>query len=288
MGILGTAMGSQKKERKKKPDELLASVVRETAIPAAVELLRSNTRFVFPSGTAWVMLVLAADAIDGLSKRHGRDEAKGSIIELIGSDQIRTVATAEMLEAEVFGIIPDNETLARMEEYSLLTGANYSWAVVWQQSSGDLLVDLVSDAAFVQACSVAAGTTSLEEAVGKKAWEEHSGLVTETGTVQAVPGSVAVKDEGDAIFDQIPGDEEADESTDNEPVFSDVVDGDEGAGAPMFPEGAAGMDDAGTSLVKAEPEFDGDEVTGYERFDETDSGYGIEDGYQEDAPSAGG
>ncbi|MET9656345.1 hypothetical protein [Streptomyces sp. NPDC006510] len=285
MGILGTAMGSQKKERKKKPDELLASVVRETAIPAAVELLRSNTRFVFPSGTAWVMLVLAADAIDGLSKRHGRDEAKGSIIELIGSDQIRTVATAEMLEAEVFGIIPDNETLARMEEYSLLTGANYSWAVVWQQSSGDLLVDLVSDAAFVQACSVAAGTTSLEEAVGKKAWEEHSGLVTETGTVQAVPGSVAVKDEGDAIFDQIPGDEEADESTDNEPVFSDVVDGDEGAGAPMFPEGAAGMDDAGTSLVKAEPEFDGDEVTGYERFDETDSGYGIEDGYQEDAPA---
>lgn len=285
MGILGTAMGSQKKERKKKPDELLASVVRETAIPAAVELLRSNTRFVFPSGTAWVMLVLAADAIDGLSKRHGRDEAKGSIIELIGSDQIRTVATAEMLEAEVFGIIPDNETLARMEEYSLLTGANYSWAVVWQQSSGDLLVDLVSDAAFVQACSVAAGTTSLEEAVGKKAWEEHSGLVTETGTVQAVPGSVAVKDEGDAIFDQIPGDEEADESTDNEPVFSDVVDGDEGAGAPMFPEGAAGMDDEGTSLVKAEPEFDGDEVTGYERFDETDSGYGIEDGYQEDAPA---
>ncbi|WP_326742906.1 hypothetical protein [Streptomyces sp. NBC_01768] len=278
-------MGSQKKERKKKPDELLASVVRETAIPAAVELLRSNTRFVFPSGTAWVMLVLAADAIDGLSKRHGRDEAKGSIIELIGSDQIRTVATAEMLEAEVFGIIPDNETLARMEEYSLLTGANYSWAVVWQQSSGDLLVDLVSDAAFVQACSVAAGTTSLEEAVGKKAWEEHSGLVTETGTVQAVPGSVAVKDEGDAIFDQIPGDEEADESTDNEPVFSDVVDGDEGAGAPMFPEGAAGMDDEGTSLVKAEPEFDGDEVTGYERFDETDSGYGIEDGYQEDAPA---
>ncbi|MGW0583870.1 hypothetical protein ACWD25_50010, partial [Streptomyces sp. NPDC002920] len=116
MGILGTAAVSQKKERKKKPDELLASVVRETAIPAAIELLRSNTRFVFPSGTAWVMLVLAADSVGGLSKRHGRDEAKGSIIELISSDQIRTVATAEMLEEEVFGIIPTDETLARMEE----------------------------------------------------------------------------------------------------------------------------------------------------------------------------
>jgi len=151
MSILGTATGSHRKERKKKPDELLASVVRETAIPAAVELLRSNTQFVFPSGTAWVMLVLAADEIGGLSKRHGRDEAKGSIIELISSDQIRTVATAEMLEEEVFGIIPTDETLARMEEYSLLTGATYAWAVVWQKPSGDLLVDLVNGATFAQA-----------------------------------------------------------------------------------------------------------------------------------------
>ncbi|MEU9267177.1 hypothetical protein AB0E04_17235 [Streptomyces sp. NPDC048251] len=275
MGILETAAVSRKKERKKKPDELLASVVRETAIPAAVELLRSNTQFVFPSGTAWVMLVLAADSIGGLSKRHGRDEAKGSIIELISSDQIRTVATAEMLEEEVFGIIPTDETFARMEEYSLLTGAKYAWAVVWQKSSGDLLVDLVNDATFAQARFVAAGTTSLAEAVGKKAWEEHSGLVAEagaTGPVTAVLG----EDEGDAIFDEIPGVEGADEGLDDEPLFSDVVDDDEGADAPMFDE-----DDAGTAPVESEPDYDGDEAAGYEGFDETDVGYGIEGDYQE-------
>ncbi|MFJ1733155.1 hypothetical protein [Streptomyces sp. NPDC088254] len=278
MGILGTATGSHRKERKKKPDELLASVVRETAIPAAVELLRSNTQFVFPSGTAWVMLVLAADSIGGLSKRHGRDEAKGSIIELISSDQIRTVATAEMLEEEVFGIIPTDETLARMEEYSLLTGATYAWAVVWQKPSGDLLVDLVNDATFAQARFVAAGTTSLEEAVGKKAWEEHSGLVAEAGaTAPAVLG----EDEGDAIFDEIPGVEGADEGLDDEPLFSDVVDEDEGADAPMFDEGAAGIDDAGTVPVESEPDHDGAEVAGYEGFDETDAGYGVEGDYQE-------
>lgn len=278
MGILGAAAVSQKRERKKKPDELLASVVRETAIPAAVELLRSNTRFVFPSGTAWVMLVLAADEIGGLSKRHGRDEAKGSIIELISSDQIRTVATAEMLEEEVFGIIPTDETLARMEEYSLLTGATYAWAVVWQKPSGDLLIDLVNDATFAQARFVAAGTTSLEEAVGKKAWEEHSGLVAEAGaTAPAVLG----EDEGDAIFDETPGVEGADEGLDDEPLFSDVVDADEGADAPMFDEGAAGIDDAGTVPVESEPDYDGDEVAGYEGFDETDAGYGIEGDYQE-------
>ncbi|NUQ96224.1 MAG: hypothetical protein HOY79_06540 [Streptomyces sp.] len=278
MGILGTATGSHRKERKKKPDELLASVVRETAIPAAVELLRSNTQFVFPSGTAWVMLVLAADSIGGLSKRHGRDEAKGSIIELISSDQIRTVATAEMLEEEVFGIIPTDETLERMEEYSLLTGATYAWAVVWQKPSGDLLVDLVNDATFAQARFVAAGTTSLAEAVGKKAWEEHSGLVAEAGaTAPAVLG----EDEGDAIFDGIPGDEGADEGLDDEPLFSDVVDTDEGADAPMFGEDAAGIDDAGAVPVESEPDYDGDEVAGYEDFDETDAGYGVEGDYQE-------
>ncbi|MFG2684037.1 hypothetical protein [Streptomyces sp. NPDC048392] len=275
MGISGTATGSQRKERKKKPDELLASVVRETAIPAAVELLRSNTQFVFPSGTAWVMLVLASDSIGGLSKRHGRDEAKGSIIELISSDQIRTVATAEMLEEEVFGIIPTDETLARMEEYSLLTGATYAWAVVWQKPSGDLLVDLVNDATFAQARSVAAGTTSLEEAVGKKAWEEHSGLVAEAGATGPVPVALG-EDEGDAIFDGIPGVEGADEGLDDEPLFSDVVDDDEGADAPIFDE-----DDAGTAPVDSEPDHDGDEVAGYEGFDETDAGYGIEGDYQE-------
>ncbi|MFK0179686.1 hypothetical protein ACIQVR_27370 [Streptomyces xanthochromogenes] len=278
MGIPGTAAVSQKKERKKKPDELLASVVRETAIPAAVELLRSNARFVFPSGTAWVMLVLAADSIGGLSKRHGRDEAKGSIIELISSDQIRTVATAEMLEEEVFGIIPTDETLARMEEYSLLTGATYAWAVVWQKPSGELLVDLANDATYAQARFVAAGTTSLEEAVGKKAWEEHSGLVAEAGaTAPAVLG----EDEGDAIFDGIPGDEGAAEGLDNEPLFSNVVDADEGVDAPMLVEDAAGIDDAGAVPVESEPDYDGDEVAGYEGFDETDAGYGVEGDYQE-------
>ncbi|WP_433855089.1 hypothetical protein [Streptomyces kronopolitis] len=278
MAIPGAAAVSQRKGRKKKPNELLASVVRETAIPAAVELLRSNTQFVFSSGTAWVMLVLAADEIGGLSKRHGRDEAKGSIIELISSDQIRTVATAEMLEEEVFGIIPTDETLARMEEYSLLTGATYAWAVVWQKPSGELLVDLGNDATFAQARLVAAGSTSLEEAVGEKAWKEHSGLVAEAGATAPV---VLGEDEGDAIFDGIPGDGGADEGLDDKPLFSDVVDADEGADTPMFDEDAAGIDDAGTVPVESEPDYDGDEVAGYEGFDETDAGYGVEGDYRE-------
>ncbi|MFE4834449.1 hypothetical protein ACFRAU_07185 [Arthrobacter sp. NPDC056691] len=271
MGILGTAAASRNKDRKKKPDELLSSVVRETAIPAAVELLRSNTPFVFPSGTAWTMLVLAADAIGGLSRRHSRDEAKGSIIELIGSDQIHTVATAQMLKEEVFGIIPTEDTLNRMEEYSLLTGAKFAWAVVWQKPSGDLLVDLVTEASFAQAREVAAGITSLEEAVGKDAWAEHSGL--DTGFEAAAAAGTA--DEGDGIFDPFPGDG-GDGGPDDVPVFSDADE--DGADATGF-DGEGGIDDA--DPAPAEPAPANCAAGDYQAFDETDAGYGVEDGGQD-------
>ncbi|MUU73497.1 hypothetical protein [Pseudarthrobacter sp. GA104] len=255
MGILGTA-GSRNKDRKKKPDELLSSVVRETAIPAAVELLRSNAKFVFPSGTAWVMLVLAAENIGGLSKRHGRDEAKGSIIELIDSDQIKTVATAEMLGEEVFGIIPTTETLSRMEEYSLFTGADYSWAVVWQKPSGELLVDLVNEATFKQAQEVAAGAMSLEQAVGEQAWKDHSGVAFDevaAGSASTDTEAVAVvEDGGDDIFDELPG---GNSDTGDEPIFDSA-----GADEPLFDDEPINFGtevDPKSFAVEAEPEFDG-------------------------------
>ncbi|WP_181273671.1 hypothetical protein [Brevibacterium oceani] len=292
MGILATATDSRKKvtkERRKKPDELLGSVVRETAIPAAIELLKANERFAFPSGTTWVMLILSAEAIGGLSKRHGRDEAKGSIIELIDSDQIHTVATSEMLGEEVFGIIPDEETLLRMEEYSLLTGAEYGWAVVWQrQPSGELVVDAVGDAGqrdddgnvvvsgFAQAKAVAAGSLDLKEAVGKNVWDEHSGAVDEEpgGQVsdETVDASASVETQqfdavddpdNDEIFDSVP--EDADATSDgDEPVFDDVVFDDEAA----FDDGPIDEGDLPSAIDDA-PVFD--------EYDEDEGGYVAEE-----------
>ena len=268
MGIPGTGAGGRRKVRRKKPDELLSSVVRETAIPASVELLRANTRFVFPSGTAWVMLVLAAEDIGGLSRRHGRDEAKGSIIELIGSDQIKTLATAEMLAAEVCGIIPDADTLARMEEFSLLTGAEYSWAVVWQKPNGDLLVDLIGEVTFAQAQAVASGFTSLQDAVGPEAWQEHSGVAEDPGTspaeVSASGSDAADDDEGDEIFDPIPDDDEDGDAladdVDDEPVFADGVDDvAEGVAAPVHPEPDFGEVDGPGVPEPAEDDDEGED-----------------------------
>lgn len=251
MSILTAPKKTEKKERQKKPDELLASVVRETAVPAAVELLRSNTPFVFPSGTAWAILVLAAERIGGLSRKQGRDEAKGSLIELIEADSICTLATADMLTEEVFGIIPTTETLARIEEYSLLTAPTaadgktplYSWAVVYQDQNR-LQVDLVADATFEMALGVSTGSIALKDAVGREAWAAHSGETDDEPTAEADMDLAKIKvasdaetaeDEGDPLFDEAP---DAGVDVDEDPAFDDVFAGtaDEEADAPAFEE----------------------------------------------------
>ncbi|SIO86939.1 hypothetical protein BQ8420_14380 [Nocardiopsis sp. JB363] len=196
----------RKKERKKKPDELLSSVVHETATAGVVDLLKKNEKFAFPSGTAWVMLGLSSEAVGGLNRRQSRDEAKGSIIKLIENDAIETVATAEMLAEEVFGIIPSVSTLQRMDEYSLLTEAEYSWAVVWETGGGDLHVEFVGDATFPQTQQVAADTLSLEQAVGRQAWADHSGLSGANPTDPAASDPTQATDVVDT-----PADEDGDE-----------------------------------------------------------------------------
>lgn len=171
---------SKQKARQRKPERLLSSVVRETTVPAAVELLRCNHRFVFPDGVSWACLLLTSEAIGGLSRQRGRDEAKGSIIELIDSDQIQTVATAQMLSEEIFGIIPTAQTLERMGEFSLLTGASYAWAVLRTDpiDPHELIISIVGGATFAQAEQVGAGVLSLEAALGTQTWVEHGGTST--------------------------------------------------------------------------------------------------------------
>ena len=232
-------------ERHKKPDELLSSVVRETAAPAAVELLRGNSRFVFPSGTAWVILVLAAERIGGLSRKNRRDEAKGSIIELIEDDSIQTLATAAMLGEEVFGIIPTPRTLERMDEFGLLTGAAYSWAVVYQNEQG-LQVDLVAEATFGSAQAVSSGTMPLEAAVGDVAWARHSGVGTspaEAGLDASSSVAAAIDDvsddDGDPLFDEAT---EAAFDAEEPPADSDS-EGDDGEDSPAFDDAVENFDD---------------------------------------------
>ncbi|QNE18089.1 hypothetical protein F1D05_09575 [Kribbella qitaiheensis] len=220
-----------RKERPKKPDELLSSVVRETAAPAAVEVLRGNEAFAFPSGTAWVVLVLAVESIGGLSRRHVRDEARGSIIELIENDSISTLATRDLLDAQTFGIIPTPGTLERMDEYSLLTGAEYTWAVAYLHGGQDLRVDLVTATTFAQAQAISQGRIGLEDAIGAAAWAQHSGEPTPDDEVVQL-----ADDEDDPPYDQDPA---FGLGSDDQPDFSVIVDDE-------VPD-PQGLDEAGTS-----------------------------------------
>lgn len=265
------------KERKKKPDELLSSVVRETPTAAAVELLRQNTPFAFPSETAWVALILPSENIGGLTRRQKRNEAKGSIIELIDSDHISTVATETMLADEEFAIIPTQETLERMREYSLLTEAEYKWAVLYQESD-ELRVEQTGPATFEQARRVSSGVESLRKAVGDPAWNEHSGQDAEPShdpeieepTPNVETDEPELIDEGDDLFaddffDEDPA-EETPDFDDESPEFlpeDDDIDDDD---VPEFDEGVE------TKETKNEPDPEPleDET---DHFVDTDSGH---------------
>ncbi|WP_431872669.1 hypothetical protein [Nocardiopsis eucommiae] len=156
----------KKRRKRRKPEEMLASVVRESAVNAAVDLLRQNERFSLPGNNSWVALALPVAEIGGLSKKQQRDEAKGSLIELINHDLIQAITTRALLDEEILGIIPTPQTLERMEEYSLLTNATYFWMVLSPSQDGtELTVNPVKDkpATYADAVAVAHGNRDMSE-----------------------------------------------------------------------------------------------------------------------------
>lgn len=204
------------RRKKKKPSERLATVLSETAPAAAVELMRNNEPFSFPSGSTWSLLFLDTEDIGGLNKRQNKDEAKGSIIQLITSDQIRTVVTGTMLDEDVMCVIPDAMTLDRMSEFSILTQAPYRWAVAHQDVNGELVVDIVSEstsseplrATYQQACAIAQGDMSLRDALGSEAWARFSGenvdrehaSSTDTASIAVVPDETPELNDSSSSF----------------------------------------------------------------------------------------
>lgn len=246
----------EKKIRNSKPDELLASVVRETPVAAALEALRRNEEFALPSGTSWAILMLSAESIGGLSRRHGRDEAKGSIVELIDADIIQTVATEELLVEEAFGIIPSVTTLDRMEEFSLLTQAEYAWTVIWARPEGDLQFDVVGEATFAQAKAVRTGVSTLREVLGESAWSKHSGEAAEPndGPQESTPSTISggtdeQPDLGEAVANESTVEQDvaqpalvADAALQDEAQFDTQID-DESGESVTFDDGLAQFDD---------------------------------------------
>lgn len=240
------------KQKKRKPDEMLVSVVQESVPGAAVDLLRQNEAFTLPGEKTWVALALPVNRIGGLSKKQSKDEAKGSIIELIKGDYIQVLATRGLLDEEVLGIIPTEQSLERMSEYSLFTNPDpgYYWIVVEEESDGSLRVDPVADATYKDAVAVSKGSLQLSSLIPEVwAWAESDRSSqerpdsTDTGSIQTLPESTDETVEIDAVPEkpaEAPAEsewtQESAESPNEAPAavdegsdpFSEAVDPDEG------------------------------------------------------------
>lgn len=175
----GAESPEQKQVKRRSPNEMLASVVRESTVGAAVDLLKQNERFALPGNKSWVGLLLDTKTIGGLSKKESGDEAKGSIVQLINSDLIQVVVTRELLAEDCLVFIPTVQTLDRMKEFSLLSGATYHWMVLTE--SEDRLVislptglDETADAKLPQAEAIARGDRSLAEEMPEQ-WAQSGG-----------------------------------------------------------------------------------------------------------------
>lgn len=229
--------GRRQTGTKKKPNDRLRSVVEETAIPATVGLLKDNEAFTFPSGTTWALMILEVEDIGGLSKSHRNDESKGQLIELIRSDHLHVVATEEMLEAEVLGLIPDRLTMSRLDEFSMMTSTTYSWGVAWY-SGDDLIIEQTDETVGFDAVrDISLGQTSLRDAVGEEIWSSYSGEIA-----------------GGQVSDEAAQDvgEDADQSDADETEASPVYNDD----APIFDQGVSESEEDGPVYSKDEGSFD--------------------------------
>ncbi|HEU5223076.1 MAG TPA: hypothetical protein VFU07_05270 [Candidatus Lumbricidophila sp.] len=166
-------------KRKRRENERLRSVLKESTFGAAIEALESNVRFrLLPDAdgnSRWLALLLHAESIGGLSEKTNRDEAKGSLVQQIVSNQIEAISTAEMLEREFFAIVPSGRTLERMAEFSLLTKAQYHW-IVFSSVDGELKFDQnigeagYQDAVEIQNGGSIQGVITAARADGEATW----------------------------------------------------------------------------------------------------------------------
>ncbi|MFD6952057.1 hypothetical protein A6A08_02515 [Nocardiopsis sp. TSRI0078] len=189
----------KKRTKRRKPEEMLASVLQESTVNAAIDLLSRNERFVLPGGNSWAALALPVENIGGLSKKQQKDEAKGSLIELINHDHIQTITTRQLLDEEVLGIIPNAQTLERMGEYSLLTDATYYWMVLSpSQDRQELVVEAVIDegTTYAEAVAIADGSRSLADRLPQMwAWTQ---AISATTTRTTAPSSADVAPSADS------------------------------------------------------------------------------------------
>lgn len=187
--------GKEKRGKRAKPrrkDEMLASVLTESEPGAAVDVMRQVKSFVLPKEVApnggYVVMVLpTAGDFGGLSRKQNKDKDKGLIINLMQAGDIEIVITPALLDDDALGIIPEHDTLERMDEFTILRDARFMWGIaVPNQDDGSLMVFTVPP--------------QREEDADGKLYETVAAIsrgdldITEVVNMQLVRGMIAIFD----------------------------------------------------------------------------------------------
>ena len=233
-----------KKKKGKKRKDTMASILNESVTENALEAFRANTamQVEHDGETVYVGMLLDANdpSIGGINKKSRRDEAKGQVIELINSGRINTYIPADYLEDEKLIIIPDVVTLVAMDEFTLLTEANYKLAFVHDDGSVEATEYPITYAGIMDTVINGADINDYLASVGVEGMASDSGYDDVNDITQPF-SPVASDDEydyGDGDDEIVPEDEDAPfgAEPDEVPYYGDDAPTAEPAVEPDIPE----------------------------------------------------
>ena len=134
-----------KKQKPKKHSERLISVMDESVPESVANILRETPVCRLENGK-FLIVVINTEDIGGLSKQMTKDLDKGQFIQCVKSCSVDVCATADLLENEMFGIIPTTTTLHTINEFSFLaTFEKYRPAEVEILENGKLNISILDD-----------------------------------------------------------------------------------------------------------------------------------------------
>lgn len=280
MGLFGkkkeAAADAPVSTSKKGKRDGLASVVDESVPERALELFKTNDAFIVEvdGEDKYAGLLLDTETIGGFGRKAVKDEDKGSILEMIRNNQLSIYATSELLAEEKFIIIPTDDTLANMEEYGILTGAQYSVVLVAADGSFETTETAIT---YDEACDISTGDAYITDFVGG---EDESEAADDMSDLDEPEDEQ--EDEGD---EEVAGESEDDDFEPEDPEYDetevpflpdedeDDYDGNEDDGSVDNDEPESEQED--TQESEAEPEIEqepeDEELTPEveDKFDET-------------------
>lgn len=126
------ARSGKNSTRKLRDNERLASVIDESVPGTTVDIASKNTPFALPDNKGFVVLGLQTQSAEfgGLSSVTNKDRDKGNLVNLISAGDIHVVATEELLDADILGLIPDEQSMGHLSEFKLMREARYVWMVL--------------------------------------------------------------------------------------------------------------------------------------------------------------